>query len=100
MSAFSQCSFFGEYSLFFRDASDKALNVVPLDPTDPLAGDFSWSDTYPLGFTPRLEGHGIDFSSVFGIRGKSIAGIILNYDFSVVKKNKQSTSNHKHSTSK
>ena len=73
---------YGEYSLFFRDAGDKALNAVPLDPKNPASGNFSWSDTYPLGFTPRLEGHGTDFSSVFGIRGKSIAGIILNYDFS------------------
>ena len=73
---------YGEYSFFLRDTGNKALNAVPLDPTDPTAGDFSWSDTYPLGFTPRLEGHGTDFSSVLGIRGKSIAGIALNYDFS------------------
>tara|TARA_A100001015_G_scaffold108509_1_gene120362 strand:+ start:767 stop:3436 length:2670 start_codon:yes stop_codon:yes gene_type:complete len=73
---------YGEYSFFLRDTGNKALNAVPLDPTDPTAGNFSWSDTYPLGFTPRLEGHGTDFSSVLGIRGKSIAGIDLNYDLS------------------
>jgi len=33
-----------------------------------------------LGFTPRLEGHGNDFSSVVGIKGDDLFG--LGYDFS------------------
>ena len=74
---------FGEYSFFLR-ASGKggALTAVPLDPTDPSKGNFSWGDTYPLGFTPRLEGHGTDFSSVVGVRGADLAGFGVDYDFS------------------
>jgi len=72
---------FGEYSFFLRAAGKSgALTAIPLDPTDPSKGDFSWGDTYPLGFTPRLEGHGNDFSSVVGIKGDDLFG--LGYDFS------------------
>ena len=54
---------YGEYSFFLRaPGKSGALTPIPLDPTDPSKGDFSWGDTYPLGFTPRLEGHGTDFS--------------------------------------
>jgi len=56
---------YGEYSFFLRATGKSgALTPIPLNPTDPLEGNFSWGDTYPLGFTPRLEGHGNDFSSV------------------------------------
>ena len=72
---------FGEYSFFLRAAGKSgALTTVPLDPNDPTGGDFSWGDTYPLGFTPRLEGHGNDFSSVLGVEGDDLFG--LGYDFS------------------
>lgn len=72
---------FGEYSFFLRaPGKSGALTAVPLDPADPSKGNFSWGDTYPLGFTPRLEGHGTDFSSVTGIKGKMANGV--NYDFS------------------
>ncbi|MFQ6677384.1 MAG: TonB-dependent receptor domain-containing protein [Fidelibacterota bacterium] len=72
---------FGEYSFFLRAAGKSgALTAIPLDPTDPSKGDFSWGDTYPLGFTPRLEGHGNDLSSVVGIKGDDLFG--LGYDFS------------------
>lgn len=72
---------FGEYSFFLRaPGKSGALTAVPLDPADPSKGNFSWGDTYPLGFTPRLEGHGTDFSSVTGIKGKMGNGV--NYDFS------------------
>jgi len=72
---------FGEYSFFLRAAGKSgALTAVPLNPADPSEGNFSWGDTYPLGFTPRLEGHGNDFSSVVGIKGDGLFG--LNYDFS------------------
>ena len=72
---------FGEYSFFLRaPGKSGALTAVPLDPADPSKGNFSWGDTYPLGFTPRLEGHVDDISSVIGIRGNSDMGI--DYDFS------------------
>jgi iron complex outermembrane receptor protein len=74
---------YGEYSFFLRATGKSgALTAIPLNPTDPSEGDFSWGDTYPLGFTPRLEGHGNDFSSVIGVRGEDLAGFGLNYDFS------------------
>ena len=74
---------YGEYSFFLRATGKSgALTPIPLNPTDPSEGDFSWGDTYPLGFTPRLEGHGNDFSSVVGVRGEDLAGFGLNYDFS------------------
>jgi iron complex outermembrane receptor protein len=72
---------YGEYSFFLRAAGKSgALTAIPLDPNDPTKGDFSWGDTYPLGFTPRLEGHGNDFSSVIGVKGDDLFG--LGYDFS------------------
>ena len=72
---------FGEYSFFLRaPGKSGALTAVPLNPADPSEGNFSWGDTYPLGFTPRLEGHGNDFSSVVGVKGDMEMG--LNYDFS------------------
>jgi iron complex outermembrane receptor protein len=72
---------FGEYSFFLRAAGKSgALTAIPLNPTDPSEGDFSWGDTYPIGFTPRLEGHGNDFSSVLGVKGDDLFG--LGYDFS------------------
>ena len=46
---------FGEYSFSFVPGKSGALTAVPLDPADPSKGNFSWGDTYPLGFTPRLE---------------------------------------------
>jgi len=74
---------FGEYSFFLRAAGKSgALTAIPLDPADPSKGNFSWGDTYPLGFTPRLEGHGKDFSSVVGIRGEDLGGFGVDYDFS------------------
>ena len=74
---------YGEYSFFLRATGKSgALTPIPLNPTDPSEGDFSWGDTYALGFTPRLEGHGNDFSSVVGVRGEDLAGFGLNYDFS------------------
>ena len=74
---------YGEYSFFLRATGKSgALTAIPLNPTDPSEGDFSWGDTYPLGFTPRLEGHGNDFSSVFGVRGEDLTGLGLGYDFS------------------
>lgn len=74
---------FGEYSFFLRaPGKSGALTPIPLDPTDPSKGNFSWGDTYPLGFTPRLEGHGTDFSSVVGIKGENLAGYGVDYDFS------------------
>ena len=74
---------YGEYSFFLRAAGKSgALTAIPEDPLDPSKGNFSWGDTYPLGFTPRLEGHGTDFSSVFGIKGENLAGYGINYDFS------------------
>ena len=74
---------FGEYSFFLRAAGKGgALTAIPLDPADPSKGNFSWGDTYPLGFTPRLEGHGNDFSTVIGIRGKDLGGFGVDYDFS------------------
>jgi len=72
---------FGEYSFFLRaPGKSGALTAIPLDPADPSKGNFSWGNTYPLGFTPRLEGHGNDLSSVVGIKGDIAMG--LNYDFS------------------
>ena len=66
---------YGEYSFFLRAAGKSgALTAIPEDPLDPSKGNFSWGDTYPLGGTPRLEGHGTDFSSVFGIKGENLAG--------------------------
>jgi iron complex outermembrane receptor protein len=74
---------FGEYSFFLRAAGKSgALTAIPLDPADPSKGNFSWGDTYPLGFTPRLEGHGNDFSTVIGIRGEDLGGFGVDYDFS------------------
>ena len=74
---------FGEYSFFLRAAGKGgALTAIPLDPADPSKGNFSWGDTYPLGFTPRLEGHGNDFSTVIGIRGEDLGGFGVDYDFS------------------
>jgi len=74
---------YGEYSFFLRAYDRKdVLGTIPLDPQDPSKGDFSWSETYPLGFTPRLEGHGNDFSSVFGVKGENLGGYGVNYDFS------------------
>jgi len=74
---------YGEYSFFLRaPGKSGALTAIPLDPTDPSKGNYSWGDTYPLGFTPRLEGHGTDFSAVVGVKGEDLAGIGLNYDFS------------------
>ena len=72
---------FGEYSFFLRAAGKGgALTDIPLDPADPSKGNFSWGDTYPIGFTPRLEGHNDDVSSVLGIKGSSDWGV--DYDFS------------------
>jgi len=72
---------YGEYSFFLRAAGkSRALTAVPLNPTDPSEGDYSWGETYPIGFTPRLEGHGTDFSTVSGLKGDDLFG--LTYDFS------------------
>ena len=74
---------FGEYSFFLRAAGKSgALTAIPLDPADPSKGNFSWGDTYTRGFTPRLEGHGNDFSTVIGIRGEDLGGFGVDYDFS------------------
>ena len=74
---------YGEYSFFLRAAGKSgALTSIPQDPLDPSKGNYSWGDTYPLGFTPRLEGHGTDFSSVFGVKGENLGGFGVNYDFS------------------
>jgi len=74
---------YGEYSFFLRaPGKSGALTAIPVNPTDPSEGDFSWGDTYPLGFTPRLEGHGNDFSAVLGVRGEDLGGYGVNYDFS------------------
>lgn len=72
---------YGNYSFFLRaPGKSGALTPVPLNPVDPSEGDFCWCDTYPLGFTPRLEGFANDFSSVVGIRGEMGNGV--DYDFS------------------
>lgn len=72
---------FGEYSFFLRAAGKSgALTDIPLNPADTSQGNFSWGDTYPIGFTPRLEGHGNDFSSVVGLKGDHASGV--EYDFS------------------
>ncbi len=72
---------YGNYSFFFRaPGRTGVLTPVPIDPTDPSQGNFSWGDTFPLGFTPRLEGFQTDASSVTGIKGKLPAAI--NYDVS------------------
>ena len=74
---------YGEYSFFLRaPGKSGALTAIPLDPSDPSKGNFSWGDTYPLGFTPRLEGHGTDFSSVLGVKGENLGGFGVGYDFS------------------
>jgi len=72
---------YGNYSFFFRSPNrGGVLTPVPINPNNPSEGNFSWGDTYPLGFTPRLEGFQKDFSSVTGIKGDLGAGV--NYDVS------------------
>jgi len=72
---------YGNYSFFFRSPDRTGvLTPVPIDPTDPSGGNFSWGDFYPIGFTPRLEGDQTDFSSATGIKGSIGGGI--NYDLS------------------
>ena len=74
---------YGEYSFFLRaPGKSGALTAIPLDPTDPSKGNYSWGDTYPLGFTPLLEGHGTDFSAVVGVKGEDLGGFGVNYDVS------------------
>ncbi|MFQ5605529.1 MAG: TonB-dependent receptor domain-containing protein, partial [bacterium] len=74
---------YGNYSFFYRaPGKSGALTPVPLDPTDPSKGNFSWGDTFPLGFTPRLQGDQKDFSGVIGIKGDLDIGNGLNYDLS------------------
>jgi len=76
-------STYGNYSFFLRaPGKSGALTAIPINPNDPSEGNFSWGDTYPLGFTPRLEGFGTDFSSVVGIKGEDLAGFGVDYDFS------------------
>ncbi|MFQ5650403.1 MAG: TonB-dependent receptor domain-containing protein [bacterium] len=73
----------GNYSFFYRaPGRTGALTPIPLDPTDPSKGNFSWGDTFPLGFTPRLQGDQKDFSGVVGLRGKLELGNGLDYDLS------------------
>ena len=72
---------FGDYSFFYRaPGRTGALTPIPLDPTDPSKGNFSWGDTFPLGFTPRLHGDQKDFSGVVGVKGYLENG--FTYDFS------------------
>lgn len=71
---------YGNYSFFFRAPGHSSLQAVPNDPQDPSKGNFSWGDTFPLGYTPRLEGFQKDFSSVIGVKGQFGEGI--NYDVS------------------
>lgn len=72
---------YGNYSFFYRNPTrEDALLPLPINPADPSQGNFSWGDTYPLGFTPRLEGFAKDFSSIIGIKGEFEIGI--DYDFS------------------
>lgn len=72
---------YGNYSFFYRAPGKKgALEAMPIDPTDPSKGNFSWGDTYPAGFTPRFEGFQNDLSMIFGLRGELSNG--LKYDAS------------------
>ena len=72
---------YGNYSFFYRSPNrGGVLTPMPLNPTDPSGGNFSWGDAFPLGFTPRLEGFQNDFSSVSGLKGKLKGDI--NYDIS------------------
>ncbi len=72
---------YGNYSFFYRaPGRTGALTPIPLDPNDPSKGNFSWGDTFPLGFTPRLEGDSKDFSGVVGVKGNFDNG--LNFDVS------------------
>lgn len=72
---------YGNYSFFYRNPTRKdALLPMPINPTDPSQGSFSWGETYPWGFTPRLDGFSNDFSSIVGIKGDLDMGII--YDVS------------------
>jgi iron complex outermembrane receptor protein len=71
---------YGNYSFFYRAPGHSALQPVPLDPTDPSQGNFSWGDTFPAGFTPRFEGFQTDFSLVAGLKGNFDNGLV--YDLS------------------
>ena len=74
---------YGNYSFFYRaPGRSGALNPMPNDPNDPSKGNFSWGETFPNGFTPRLEGFQKDFSSIMGIKGGIDVGNGLDYDFS------------------
>ncbi len=72
---------YGNYSFFYRAPGKAgALTPIPIDPTDPSKGNFSFGDEFPLGFTPRLEGDQVDFSGILGLKGNLDNGLI--YDFS------------------
>ncbi|MEE9169217.1 MAG: TonB-dependent receptor, partial [bacterium] len=72
---------FGDYSFFYRAAGQNGtLSPIPLDPGDPSKGNFSWGDSFPLGFTPRLHGDQKDFSGIVGVKGYFENG--FTYDFS------------------
>ncbi len=71
---------YGNYSFFYRAPGHDALQPMPLDPTDPSQGNFSWGDTFPAGFTPRFEGFQTDFSLVAGLKGNFQNGLV--YDVS------------------
>lgn len=70
----------GNYRFFYRNPNHSSLQDMPLDPTDPSLGNFSWGDTLIAGYTPYLVGDAVDFSNVFGVRGEFSGGTL--YDFS------------------
>jgi iron complex outermembrane receptor protein len=59
---------------------DGSLTPMPIDPTDPSAGNFCWCDVLTGGYTPYLVGEQTDFSNVVGVRGEFSNGML--YDFS------------------
>jgi iron complex outermembrane receptor protein len=88
---------YGNYRFFWRAPGHSSLGVIPIDPTDAdgdgvpgsdgdpdsdaeFAGNFSYGDSLPAGYTPFFETRQTDFSSVVGVRGEFGNG--MAYDFS------------------
>lgn len=72
---------YGNYSFFYRPPGRSgALEPLPSNPNDPSQGNFCWCDTFPSGFTPRLEGFQTDLSAVAGVKGSVANGLM--YDLS------------------
>jgi iron complex outermembrane receptor protein len=72
---------YGNYRFFYRNPTNSSLQPMPIDPSDPSAGNFCWCNSLPGGYTPYFVGEQQDIATVIGFSGELADGTI--YDASV-----------------